>query len=342
MPIRVAVYGLGPIGVLIAKEVLKKKSLNLVATFDVDPEKIGKDLGDVLGMDEKTGIYVDDDANALDTLKNSGVKVVLHSTSTYLDKNYAQIVKCIEAGADVISTSETLSNPWYRYPELATLLDELAKRFCVSIIGTGINPGFIFDTLPTVMTSVCTNVDSIHIVRSLDASKRRYSFQKKYGLGLNVYDFKDKMEKGELTAHVGYGESIDMIANALGVRLDRIVEGQEPLIAEKDMKTQFFNIKQGQVSGIHGFGVGFVKEREFIKVELIAEVEGIEFEEVTIEGTPPIKWRSSGTSGDIATAAMVINMIPRILSSKPGLRRMCDIPFPSAFLGLEGSIKEED
>jgi len=341
MAIRVAVYGLGPIGILIAKETLKKKDLNLVAAFDIDPLKIGKDLGDIIGVEEKIGIYVDDDANALQTLKNSGVKVVLHSTSTYLDKNYTQIVKCIEAGANVISTSETLSNPWVRYPELATLLDELAKKYCISIIGTGINPGFIFDTLPIVMTSVCTEVNNIHVIRSLDASKRRYSFQKKYGLGLKVDDFKDKMEKGELTAHTGYSESINLIANALGVNLDKIIEGQEPLIAKKDMKTQFFNVREGQVSGIHGFGVGFLKEKEFIKIELSAEVDGVEFEEVTIEGTPPIKWRSSGISGDIATAAMVINMIPKILTSKPGLRRMCDIPYPSAFLSLENSIREE-
>jgi 4-hydroxy-tetrahydrodipicolinate reductase len=337
MSVRVAVYGLGPIGTLIAKEVLKKKGLELVAAFDIDPLKVGRDLGEILDVDEDIGVLVSDDGDAPQILRNREVKVVLHSTSTYMEKNYPQIVKCIEAGADVISTSETLCNPWYRYPELATLIDELAKRRCVSVIGTGVNPGFIFDTLPLLMTAVCTNVDKISVVRSLDASKRRSSFQKKYGLGLCVEDFRAQMERGLLSAHVGYGESISMVSDTLGVKLTKIVEGQDPLIASRDMRTQYVEIKAGTVSGIRGYGVGYVGEKEFMKVELLAEVEREEYEEIVIEGTPPIRWRSSGTAGDIATAAMVINMIPRILNSKPGLLRMNELPVPSAFVNLPPS-----
>ena len=335
MSIRVAVYGLGPIGTLIAKEVLKKEDLNLVAAFDVDPEKVGKDLGTILGINEKLGVSIEHDANAVEILKNSGVKVVLHSTSTYLDKNYTQIVRCIEAGASVISTCETLSNAWYRYPELATLINELARKHCVSVIATGVNPGFIFETLPSLLTAVCTNVESIHVIRSLDASKRRQSFQKKYGLGLEIGEFKVKMANGLLSAHTGYGESITLVSEALGIDLSRIVEDQEPLIAKKDMSTQFFEVKKGSVSGIHGFGIGFIEEKEFIKLELFAEADREEFEEISIKGTPSIVWRSSGTAGDIATAAMVINMIPKILSARPGLLRMYDIPFPSAFINIK-------
>jgi len=210
----------------------------------------------------------------------------------------------------------------------------LAKKRCVSVIGTGVNPGFIFDSLPLLMTAVCTSVERIYVIRSLDASKRRFSFQRKYGIGLTVTEFQDKLKKGLLSAHVGYSESIDLVAGNLGVKLDRIVEGQDPLIAKKDMKTRYIEIKAGSVSGIRGYGIGFMGDKEFIKVELIAEAEGDEYEEVTIEGTPPLKWRSSGTAGDIATVAMVINMIPRIMAAKPGLLRMCDIPLPSAFVNL--------
>ncbi|MGQ9781471.1 MAG: NAD(P)H-dependent amine dehydrogenase family protein [Nitrososphaeria archaeon] len=341
MSVRVAVYGLGPIGMLIAKEALKKKDLDLVAAFDIDPSKVGRDLGEILESNSKLDVVVSDDVDASTILRNEGVEVVLHSTSTYMEKNYPQIVKCVEARADVISTSETLCNPWYRYPELAILIDELAKKRCVSVVGTGVNPGFVFDTLPSFMTAVCTNVDRIHVVRSLDASKRRYSFQRKYGLGLSVEDFRAQMVQGLLSAHVGYGESISMVADNLGVKLTKIVEGQDPLTASKDMRTKYFEIKAGAVSGIRGYGVGFVGDREFIRVELLAEVEREEYEEILIEGTPSIRWRSSGTAGDIATAAMVINVIPRILNSKPGLLRMNDLPLPSAFVSLRVLEKSE-
>ncbi|MEM0385489.1 MAG: hypothetical protein QXH64_03450 [Nitrososphaeria archaeon] len=148
MPVNVAVYGLGPIGSLIAKKVLEKKDLSLVAAFDVAPEKVGKDLGEVLQLGNKVGLVVEHDINSETVLKNNNVDIVLHSTSTYLDRIYPQIVRCIKSTADVISTSETLCNPWYRYPELATLIDEMAKKYCVTVLGTGVNPGFIFDTLP--------------------------------------------------------------------------------------------------------------------------------------------------------------------------------------------------
>lgn len=334
MPVNVAVYGLGPIGSLIAKKVLEKKDLNLVAAFDVAPEKVGKDLGDVLQLGNKMGVVVEHDINSEAMLKSNNVDIVLHSTSTYLDKIYPQIVRCIKSTADVISTSETLCNPWYRNPELATLIDEMAKKYCVTVLGTGVNPGFIFDALPATLTSVCTKIEKIHAIRSLDASKRRFSFQKKYGLSLSVEQFNELLNRGQITAHVGYAESIDMLASALGVKLDKIIEGQEPLIASKPLKTDYFNIPIGQVSGIHGYGIGYLDSKEFIKIELFAEVGREEYEEIRIEGEPPLTWKSHGTAGDIATAAMIINMIPKVLNAKPGLIRMLDIPLPSAFLKL--------
>ncbi|MEM3404620.1 MAG: dihydrodipicolinate reductase [Nitrososphaeria archaeon] len=334
MSLRVAVYGLGPIGQLIAREVLKKKDLNLVAAFDVDQKKIGKDLAELLMLNDKTGVHVSSPSELGMMLKSNGVKVVLHSTLTYLDHVYPQIVKCIKAGANVISTSETLSNPYYRYPELAELIHEMAKKYCVTVIGTGVNPGFIFDTLPALLTAVCTEVHSIHVTRSLDAAKRRESFQRKYGLGLGLDKFKAKMEIGELTAHVGYGESISLLADTLHVKLDKIVEGQEPLIAGSSTKTQYVTISIGTVSGIHGYGIGFLDGKEFIKIDLFAEVDREEFEEVVVDGNPPLKWRSTGTAGDIATAAMAINLIPKLSKVGPGLLRMCDIPLPSTFLNL--------
>ncbi|MEM0220148.1 MAG: dihydrodipicolinate reductase [Thermoproteota archaeon] len=335
MPIRIAVYGLGSIGMLIAKNVIQRNELQLVAAFEIDPSKVGKDLGELLGLDEKLNLVVSNESNATEVLKKNDVDVVLHSTSPYLDKIYPQIVKSIEAGTDLISTSETLVNPWYRYPKLASEIDKRARERNVSILGAGINPGFIFDALPIFMTLVCTKVNSIKVVRSLDAAKRRYSFQKKYGLSLRIEEFKQKMERGEITAHVGYAESVDLIASALGVKLTKIVEDQEPIVAKEHMKTQYFDIAPGRISGVHGYGIGYNERKEFIKVELFAEVGREEFEEIAIEGAPTVKWKSSGTAGDIATAAVVVNLIPKVLEAKSGLLKITDILLPSAFLGLK-------
>ncbi len=336
MLVKVAVYGLGPIGMLIARKVLEIKSLELVAAFEVDDSKIGRDVGEVIGVNSRIGITVSRESEAAEILRRSGADIVLHATSSHLDKIYPQIVKCIEAGTDLISTSETLANPWYRYPKLASEIDRMARENDVSIIGAGVNPGFFFDALPILMTLVCTRINRLRVIRSLDAGKRRLSFQKKYGLALSVEEFTRKIESGEITAHVGYGESVDLIASALGVNLTRIVEKQEPIVSTKQLKTQYFEIMPGRVSGVHGYGIGYAGEKELVRVELLAEAGGEEFEEVVVEGEPPVKWRSTGIAGDTATAAVIVNLIPKVLGARTGLLRITDIPLPSAFLDLKG------
>jgi len=332
LSIRIAIYGLGSIGSLIAKHVITKPGIRLVGGIDISPDKVGKDIGEVVGLGKSLDMPVVHDDNAIEVLREADV--VLHSTSTHLDKIYPQIVKCIKAGADIISTSETLAYPWYRYPELAFLIDEVAKKQNVTVLGTGVNPGFVFDTLPAFLSSVCVDVGRIHVVRSIDASKRRYSFQKKYGLSMTPQEFRDKISRGEITAHVGYAESIMLISHMLGLKIDKIEEGQEPIIADKYMETQYFKIHPGQVCGIRGYGIGYIEGREFIKLELLAAVGRTDYDEVTIEGNPPLKWRNEyGTAGDTATAAMIINVIPRVLNASPGLLTMKDVAIPSIYLG---------
>jgi len=332
--IRVVVYGLGPIGALIARNALSRKGIEVVGGVDIAPDKVGRDLGEVIGLGKQLGVEVVHDNDSLNLLLRSKPHVVLHSTATYLDRIYPQIVKCIKAGANVISTSETLAYPWYRYPELATLIDEMAKKYCVRILGTGVNPGFVFDTLPAFLSSVCVDVRRIHVVRSIDASKRRYSFQKKYGLSMTVQEFQDKISKGEITAHVGYAESIMLTSCMLGLKIDKIIEGQEPIVADKYMETQYFKIQPGQVCGIRGYGVGYIDGKEFIILELLAAVGRTDYDEVVVDGDPPLKWRNEyGTAGDVATAAMIINVIPRVLKASPGLLTMKDIAIPSLYLG---------
>lgn len=328
--IRVVIYGLGPIGSLITKYMVKKGFFEILGGVDIDPSKIGRDVGEVAGLETRLDAKVVSDKDAERFLKEVKPDVVVQSTGTYLDKIYPQIVKAVTAGSNVISTSETLVYPWYRYPELSILLDNLAKRYGVRILGTGVNPGFIFDTLPALLTSVHAEVRRISMVRSMDASKRRYSFQKKYGLSLAPEEFIEGMKKGEYTAHVGYAESILLLGEMLGIEITRVEEGQEPIIADRYMETQYFKIQPGRVAGVHGWGRGYVGEQLFISVDLYASVGREDYDEIFIEGEPSIRWRNSpGVHGDIATASMIINCIPKMLKASPGLITMKDLILPT-------------
>ncbi len=332
-PLKVVIYGIGPIGQLVAKVALMKKGLEIVGAIDIDPNKVGRDLGELIGLNKSLGIIVSNNADKV--LQETKPDVVLHATRSYLDQIYPDIVRTIKVKADFISTCETLAYPWYRYPYLATLIDEMAKKYSVRVLGTGVNPGYRFDAVVSMISAVCADIKRINVVVSLDAAKRRYSFQKKIGLGMTPEEFNEALTKGKITAHVGYAESVLLLASMMGVELEKVVEGQAPLVAERYLETQYFKIKPGQVKGVRGYGIGYLNGKEFIRLEFIAAVGVDEYEDVLIEGEPTIHWRNENplVPGDIATAAMVVNVIPRVRKAPPGLLTMKDIILPSAVLG---------
>jgi 4-hydroxy-tetrahydrodipicolinate reductase len=319
---KAVVYGLGPIGQLIAKVALER-GIELVGAIDIDPSKVGRDVGELIGIKSSIGVRVEGDADKV--LNETKPDVVLHSTGTWLDKVYPQLVKAIRVGADVVSTCETLAWPWYRYPELAELLDNYAKAHGSTVLGAGVNPGFALDVLPAVLTVTLTRLSRVRVVRSLDASRRRYSFQRKIGLGMSLSQFKEALAKGDITAHVGFAESVLLMASMMGIRLDRVEEGQEAIVADRHYETQYFKVEEGQVRGVVGHGSGFVGNNEVIRVELRACIACEDYEEVTLEGEPTVTWRSSGTPGDPATVAVVVNLAKRIIDAKPGLITLKDL-----------------
>ena len=191
MVVRVAIYGVGSIGQAIVRALVKRKGYEIVSAIDIDPSKVGKDVGEVSGI-EPIGVTISSD---VDELYVSAPDVVVHATASYLDKVYDQIVHAILARAHVVSTCETLSYPWYRYPVLARRLNRLAQTMSVAIIGTGINPGFLLDTLVAVLTTPLQEFKSVKAIRSLDASKRRIPFQKKIGVGMDPKELKKEFGK---------------------------------------------------------------------------------------------------------------------------------------------------
>ncbi len=323
---KVGIYGFGFIGRFIAKVAIERGH-EIVGVVDIDPSLIGKDVGEVLGID-KLGITVSKDPEVL-----KGSEVILHATKSYLDEVYPQLVNSMRLGADVVSTCETLAYPYYRYPVLARKIDELARNYGVAIIGTGINPGFLLDTLVITLSASVNVVKRVKAVRSLDAAKRRLSFRKKIGVGEDPKIVKEKLIKGEITGHVGYAESVFLIADAAGIHLTRIKEGQDVVVAEEDVESCGIRVRKGLNRGITGYGVGYVGNKEVIRLELHAYVGAKEYEEILIEGKDySITWRSTGTPGDLGTASVILSIAEKIGEYRPGLLLMTDIiPFKLKF-----------
>lgn len=331
--IMVVIYGIGPIGQQITKVVLEKKGIKIVGAVDIAKEKAGRDLGDVINIDRRLGITVTDNPEPLFVKIKADVALI--ATTSYVKTVYSQAVKCIEAGMNIISTCEQLAYPWLKEPQLASQIDGLAKRHGVTVLSTGINPGYFMDTFPLVLTGLCRKVERIQASRAITTGLRRSSFQRKIGTGMSAEEFEKKIEKGEISGHVGLVESVALTAAALGWELDEIEElPPEPVLAEKEVKTTYTTVKPGQMLGYTAVARGVMDEREVITYKLIMNAGAEEgYEEYIIDGTPNIRVKMSKILGDWETANIVVNMIPKVINAKPGLMTMKDLPPPYALLG---------
>lgn len=326
--IRIIHYGLGAIGSQIARLVLSKEGMRSVAAVDIDEAKAGRDLGAVIGLDRLLDIPVS--KSLASALEEKEADVVLHSTGSFLEKVIPQLREVINAGLDIISTCEELAYPAVQHPELAAEIDALAKERGVTVLGTGVNPGFIMDTLPLLITGVCQEVQRIYVRRRVDAGRRRLNLQRKAGVGLTLAQFQEGVKAGRV-GHIGLRESVAAIAGALGWELEAIEEKMEPVIAERPMPTQFLEVKVGQVAGVHQVGRGIKDGQEVITLDLEISVglEGVR-DTICVEGRPSVKLTMEGVQGDIATAAMAVNAIPRVVDAPPGLVTMADLPLVCA------------
>lgn len=331
--VSVVLYGVGAVGSLIASFLLEKEGMNIVGAIDIAKEKVGKDLGEILGLGRKLGIDVSEKVDSV--LPKVKPDVVVHTTTSFLKDTYPQIASIIEHDVSVISTCEELSYPYIGEREIAEKLDTLAKKHNVAVLGTGINPGFLMDTLVITLTTVCQKIEKIKAVRIMNAATRRLPFQKKIGAGLTIEGFQHKLENKEITGHVGLEQSIAMIADALKWKLDAItVESIEPIITRETIRSTSIEVRAGEVAGLKQKASGTLKNRDVIVLDFQAYIGAEEeYDAITIEGVPSIKQRIQPcVHGDKGTVAMVANSIPKVINAPVGLLTMKDLPVPSAAL----------
>jgi hypothetical protein len=323
--IRVIQYGIGPIGASIVRLMRQKASLEIVGAIDTDPNKAGRDLGEVVGSpDAPWGVTVSADA---ESMLAKPADIVVHSTSSYLASVMDQLLACAAAGMCVVSTCEELAYPFHKHPQLSKTLDAAAQKEGVALVGTGVNPGFVMDKLPITLSVVLQRVDWVSAVRVVDASKRRLPLQKKIGAGMTPAEFRAQVAAGAIKHH-GLPESIAMVADGLGFSLDDISESIEPMIADEAVKTEFLEVAPGQVAGVHQIARGTASGKEKIFMELKMYVGAKEpADTIVLKGEPNLTLTiPGGTHGDIATAAVVVNSIPAILAANAGLRTSRDLP----------------
>ncbi|MGE5845884.1 MAG: dihydrodipicolinate reductase [Ignavibacteria bacterium] len=328
--IKVIQYGIGPIGAKITEFLLNKSSIEIVGAIDIDPQKTGRDLSEFSGNKTKLGISIK--KNLEEVLDNIKPDIAVLTTSSSLEKITPSVMALISHGINVVSTCEELRYPWLINPALAAEIDEAAKINKVSVLSTGVNPGFLMDFLPSALTAVCRDIKKITVERIQNAQFRRIPFQKKIGAGLSMEQFQEKLKEGTLR-HVGLTESIHLIASKIGWELEKTEDIIKPVAAKKNVKVKSIKIKKGNALGVKQIGRGIRNGEEVITLLFKAAIgEKNPRDRIIIDGTPKIDMKiKDGINGDIATCAITVNAIPAVIKAAPGLRTMADIETVSYF-----------
>jgi 4-hydroxy-tetrahydrodipicolinate reductase len=330
-------YGFGSVGRWTTEIILKRKNMKLMGVVDKDSSLQGKDPGNLLGFGN-TGIRI---GHPEDVIPSTKADVVSHSTVTDIDVFLEQVRPCIESGMCVITSSEEAIYPWRTNPNLANRIDSLAKDNDVTVLATGVNPGFATDLLPLILCGASASIEKVSVLRVVDFSEYPYFKPPFMGFGMSSAKFDKKVAGGiwriGRNPLPGRIQNLHLIADTLGWILDTVSVEYESILSITERETPWgFTIKPGEVAGVKQIGIGKVGEEERIRLESIAichprpEEEGLGVgTTITIEGDPSHHLVLQGGTvqrGGYVTSARIVNYIPTVLEARPGFLTMKDLP----------------
>lgn len=336
-PIRVVVLGTGQMGSGIARLVLEKRGLALAGAWGRRAERAGMDVGRAIGLGRDLGPALSADLGAL--LAETRPQVAIQATCSRLADARGEIAACLAAGASVVSIAEEMAWPAAASPRMAAELDALARAHGVSVLGTGINPGFVLDLLVIALSGVCSAIERITARRVNDLSPYGPTVLRSQGVGLGPEAFRAGLRTGRVVGHLGFPQSLHMIAHALGWEIERIEESREPIVSTVRRETPFAVVEPGQAAGCLHTAVAYRAGKPAITLvhpqQVHPGLEGVETgDAIEIAGTPGVRLAGSPEiPGGLGTIALAVNAIPRVLAAPPGLVSMADLPVPAALLG---------
>ncbi len=326
--VKVAQFGLGPIGLASLQLAASNPWMEIVGAIDNDPAKAGRSLAEFTGLGSLDGLTVSPTLE--EVFRDTQPDVILHTATSRARATLEQMRPALEFGVSVASTCEELIFPKLKVPELFEEYHALCRHTGARMVATGVNPGFVMDLLPICLTGVCRSVDHIKVERIVDATTRRQPLQAKIGSGQSPAEFRTKLHAGK-AGHAGLRESLALVAHAMGWTLDAIDERSEPVVARHEIQTEFFTVAIGQVCGIHQRVSGSVAGVEKISLEIQMYLEApAPHDTIVISGRPNLNMTiAGGVAGDDATVASLINVVPRLLAAPAGLRLLTELAVPS-------------
>jgi len=344
---RVVVWGTGFVGRMVIPEILRHPCFELVGVGVSNPEKVGKDVGTICGLD-RVGLAATDDVAALIATRPDAL-VHYGPTAAYARDNIRLIRQFLVAGIDVCSTAMT---PWVwptmtkNPPQWITPITEACTEGRASCFTTGIDPGFANDLFPMTLMGLCGEVRIVRALEILDYLNYEGDYEIEMGIG-RPPEFQALLETPDILV-MSWGATVPMIAHAAGIELDAITTTWEKWVTPKAIRTKKGTINPGEVAAIH-FTIDGVHRGDIrIQLEHVNRVGSDaapdwprgtrdDVYRVEIDGTPSItqetafrftdgSGRDAAAAGCLATGLRALNAVPYVNELPPGWVTALDLP----------------
>ncbi len=345
--VKVVIWGFGAMGSGMARMILRKKGFDIVGVCDMYDEYRHKSIFDILKMDPVLhDVLITKDIEKL--IKETKPDIVLLATDSFTKGAFPKIKLLIENGCNVISTAEEMAYPEANNQTLANEINELAKLYKVSVLGTGVNPGMMMDLLAITLTGIMKDVKDFHISRINSLSPFGKTVMEEQGVGFSIEEFQEKRNLNLISGHVGFKESTYMIASSLGLNVKDFHQSMDPIITNVDRKSPYGFAKKGNVCGVDMRAISELSNHTQIHMhhpqQIEPELGGIHTkDEIIIHGTPEVHMTiTPEIDGGLGTIAICVNMIPHVINAKPGLKTMIDLPVPRAIMGDVREFLDEE
>ncbi len=335
--VKVIIWGLGAMGGGVADMLLTKKGIDIVGVAGRG-SKIGTSMFDYIKTEkgDREDVLI---SAAEDVIKPGAADIVILCTDSFTKNAFPRMKFIMEQGINVITSAEEMAYPQAQTPDLAADLDKIAKENGVSILGTGINPGHIMDLLVLVMTGCMTDVEHILSKRVNSLSPFGPVVMEEQGIGIPVDEFNKRKASGTMSGHVGFAESMGMIAEGLGLKVDKFAQDMEPITTDVDRKSPYGFAAKGTCAGVAMTADATLSNGMDVRMEHPQQIEpeqvGVQTGDyVVIKGTPSCNMvNSPEIEGGLGTIAMCANMIPQVINAEAGLHTMITLPIPRAIMG---------
>ena len=330
--IRLVLCGAGGVGRNVTRLALSRPNLDVVAACSRNPALVGADIGE-LATGEPIGVMVTDRDTALATPAD----VLLIATTSFIAEVSGDVAAGVDAGLNVMCTAEEMGYAWAIDPDFAADIDARARRAGVTVIGSGANPGYIYEVLGLALTGAACRVDRIEVRRVVDLSGFSATVQRRLGLGFDPDDHAAGVAAGRIYGHIGYPHTMRTFARRFGRTVERFTETIDPIPAPAAIDTAAVPIAPGQSAGFEQITSGYTGDGDeawfqatFLGHVDLASIDLAPEDSYNVIGDPDLHAVvRPGFNPQSTTMAVLVNMVPHVVAAPSGLLSVTDLPIPA-------------